>query len=258
MSFTSSHIGQRVRAFRELKGLTQQQLELELDASFGHISKIESGKVNPTKETLLNISRIMWLSQREEMLLLGINWLPVNSDEVQAAIELTSSYITACPNPIYLCDDLWFMWSANAKLLGLMGLPDNQLLHDRFIQQHRGTHMLEIFFNPQLGRQLISLKDWEYVTLKHCVSFIRQIVYDIRDGQEWLDTLLQRLREFAGFDRIWQLALTQSEEQEFDINDTIVPIEVNGKRLRILWRQSVVNTMPRFSLIEYHIQIDKL
>ncbi|MFS8130694.1 MAG: helix-turn-helix domain-containing protein [Candidatus Dojkabacteria bacterium] len=65
-------IGQKIRKFRFKAGLTQLDLELEIDASSGSISRIESGNVNPTKETLFSISKALKLNEIETAYLFGI------------------------------------------------------------------------------------------------------------------------------------------------------------------------------------------
>lgn len=50
-------LGQKIRNYREAAGMSQLELELEIGASPGSLSRIESGKVNPTKETIIMISQ---------------------------------------------------------------------------------------------------------------------------------------------------------------------------------------------------------
>jgi len=123
MSCTSAAIGERIRAFRKLKGLTQLALELELDASPGHISKIESNKVNPTKETVLKISQILELNLREQAILLGLSLDPLSPQAIQKAIAHTSDYLNQLDKPAYLSDDLWFVYAGNHHLLDMLGVP---------------------------------------------------------------------------------------------------------------------------------------
>jgi len=46
-------IGDKVKNFRKQAGMSQFNLELEIGASTGSISRIENNQINPTKETLL-------------------------------------------------------------------------------------------------------------------------------------------------------------------------------------------------------------
>ena len=62
---TALSLGEKLRKYRIRKGMTQLELELEIDASLGSISRIENGQVNPTKETLKKIEKVLKLSKRE-------------------------------------------------------------------------------------------------------------------------------------------------------------------------------------------------
>jgi transcriptional regulator with XRE-family HTH domain len=51
----SLNLGEKIKNFRKRAGLSQFELETRIDASPGSISRIESGQINPTKETLVKI-----------------------------------------------------------------------------------------------------------------------------------------------------------------------------------------------------------
>ncbi len=53
--------------------MSQEDLELNIGAAFGSISKIESGKTNPTKETLNKIVEVLKLNVQEAASLYDIN-----------------------------------------------------------------------------------------------------------------------------------------------------------------------------------------
>lgn len=52
----SAKIGTRIRILREAKNMTQQDLADQCNFDKADMSKIESGKANPTIKTLLRIS----------------------------------------------------------------------------------------------------------------------------------------------------------------------------------------------------------
>ncbi|MEO6728615.1 MAG: helix-turn-helix transcriptional regulator [Candidatus Dojkabacteria bacterium] len=65
-------IGQKVKIFRYRSGMSQFDLELEINASSGVICRLESDRVNPTKETLFAISKALKLTEVETAYLFGI------------------------------------------------------------------------------------------------------------------------------------------------------------------------------------------
>jgi len=67
-------IGDKVKNFRKQAGMSQFNLELEIGASTGSISRIENNQINPTKETLLKISEVLDLSFDERVELFGLDY----------------------------------------------------------------------------------------------------------------------------------------------------------------------------------------
>jgi len=65
-------VGQKIKNFRKRAGKSQFELELDIDASPGSISRIESGEVNPTKETLIKIIEALDIIGVEATSLFGV------------------------------------------------------------------------------------------------------------------------------------------------------------------------------------------
>lgn len=65
-------LGEKIKYFRKRAGLSQLDLEVAIDASAGSISRIENNVINPTKETILDISDALNLHPIETAYLFGI------------------------------------------------------------------------------------------------------------------------------------------------------------------------------------------
>ena len=61
-SMDQKAIGRRIKAARERKGLTQEELAEEVDLSPMHVSVIERGVKLPKLETLINIANALDVS----------------------------------------------------------------------------------------------------------------------------------------------------------------------------------------------------
>ena len=61
-SMDQKAIGRRIKAARERKGLTQEELAEEVDLSPMHVSVIERGVKLPKLETLINIANVLDVS----------------------------------------------------------------------------------------------------------------------------------------------------------------------------------------------------
>lgn len=66
-------LGQKIKKYRSQKGISQFDLELQIETSPGRISKIENGKINPDKETIIKISNALKLDTKEIASLFGLN-----------------------------------------------------------------------------------------------------------------------------------------------------------------------------------------
>lgn len=75
MKYNTHAVGQKIRYFRKRAGLSQLDLELEIEAAQGSLSRIENGEVNPTKETILKIIEKLNIKGVEAISLLGLKTL---------------------------------------------------------------------------------------------------------------------------------------------------------------------------------------
>lgn len=82
-------LGEKIRAYRKRANLSQFDLELEINAAQGMISRIENNSVRPTKETLSKISTVLKLKPSEVVDLLDLNIL--TTEELILAINSLSS-----------------------------------------------------------------------------------------------------------------------------------------------------------------------
>jgi len=67
-------LGGLIRRYRKRVGMSQFDLELEIETSPGCISRIENGLVNPTKESIKKIVRAFGLNALEEASLFDIEF----------------------------------------------------------------------------------------------------------------------------------------------------------------------------------------
>ncbi len=72
-------LGEKIREYREEKGMSQFDLELEIETSNGRISKIENGVINPDKETIVAIAKALELETPQIASLFGIEMPDLNT-----------------------------------------------------------------------------------------------------------------------------------------------------------------------------------
>lgn len=72
-------VGQKVKYYRERADMSQFDLETEIAAARGSLSRIEKGKVDPQKATLINIAFALNLRNHEVATLFGLETLSEDS-----------------------------------------------------------------------------------------------------------------------------------------------------------------------------------
>lgn len=65
MSQVNVLVGQNVRKYRKMKGLTQEQLASQAGITSEYVSRIENGKENPTVDVLFKISVVLGIEVRD-------------------------------------------------------------------------------------------------------------------------------------------------------------------------------------------------
>ena len=243
MNIAPQTIGQRIRNFRKAKGLSQQDLELEINASFGHISRIESGKINPSKELLLKIFETLRLSEEEIRSTLGIEFDQVNKEEIKTAVLSTKEYIDSSDYPSYLADDYFFVHHWNKKILRLLNVPP--LLAEPL----RGANVLEIMFHP-LFMKTMDANRWKCLVIEDLIFFMRMTNYFLVPQNKVVNELFYSLKKHPEFEKYWNQAKEKYTKE-------IIPgenlIYFRKGRKEECYYMSTINVLPspRFRIIEY-------
>ena len=237
------NFGQKIRKFRREKGLTQQELELAIDAAFGHVSRIESGKLNPTKETLLKIAEVLKLSEEEIKSLLGMVLKKVDKEEIEVAIKDTQDYLDTSEYPTYLADDYFYIHNWNDKILDLLKVtPD-------IAELFRGRNMFEIMLHEKF-RKLMDKRRWEQLIINDLVFLMRMTHYFVFPNNQVLRKLLNNLKKNPDFGKLWEKAQEKYPK-------AVIPgknlIYFKNKNIEKCYYMSVINVVkyPRFRIIEY-------
>ncbi|MCA9381043.1 helix-turn-helix transcriptional regulator [Candidatus Dojkabacteria bacterium] len=132
-------LGSKIRFFRNRYGISQFDLETEIDASAGTLSRIENNEVNPLKETILKISKILKLSNEEIDYLIGITAIPAAESEINAAIIEASDELNKENKLCYVLDDRWrlikfsdafvkFLYLSQDEVRNMIGKTTAQLI----------------------------------------------------------------------------------------------------------------------------------
>lgn len=70
MAGTTTSVGPQIRAWRQTRGLSQLELASRAGFSARHVSFIETGRANPSREAMLALGKVLDLPLREQNRLL--------------------------------------------------------------------------------------------------------------------------------------------------------------------------------------------
>ncbi|MGI4815613.1 MAG: helix-turn-helix domain-containing protein [Janthinobacterium lividum] len=187
-----SALGDLLRYWRDLRGVSQLDLSLEAGVSQRQISFIESGRSVPGRQTVLMLAQTLDVPLRERnALLLAAGYAPVYSEAPWNAQEMHS--ITRAvervvrqqePYPAIVMDRHWNVLMANDAALRFFN-------HFIDMAARKGPrNMLHLIFDPQGMRPFVA--DWDEVSRSLLQRVYRESVgHVIDDGtRRLLDELL--------------------------------------------------------------------
>lgn len=168
-------VGTLIRDWRQLRRFSQLDLALEAEISQKHLSFIESGRSQPSRDMVLLLAEHLGVPLRERnALLLAAGYAPVYLERAledpglqaaKAAIDLVLKGHE--PYPALAVDRHWTLLAANAAvapLLALVGDPD--LLRPP-------VNVLRLALHPGgLAPAIVNLEEWR----THIVARLRQQV----------------------------------------------------------------------------------
>lgn len=237
----SRTLGQKVKLFRNLKGISQFALELEIGLATGSLSRIENNAINPTKETLFKIASSLSLNPFEIMYLLDIHSKEPSMEEIKHILSLVKPSLDKTWIFAYLLDN-------DSRIIEFSnGFYYLSKLANLNITAWKGVHIVDLYFNPKYGLRGIINKDKFEITAKHVIAtLIYEKHYQV--DQDDLNTFME-LPDFRGFYR-------EVAENPLSLNDQanrVLSMRILNKNIELYYTRTYIHADPRFTLIDYKV-----
>jgi transcriptional regulator with XRE-family HTH domain len=195
-------LGDLLRYWRGVRGVSQLDLSLEAGVSQRQISFIESGRSVPGRETLLTLAQTLDVPLRERnALLLAAGYAPIyseapwNAQEMQGVIHALERVVRQHePFPALVMDRHWNVLMANEAA---------PRLFNHFIDMTARTgprNMLHLIFDPQGMRPFVA--DWDDVARSLLQRVYRESVGRVID--DGTRHLIDELLAYPGVPRDWK------------------------------------------------------
>jgi transcriptional regulator with XRE-family HTH domain len=189
-----SPVGELLRQWRERRRISQLDLSIEADISTRHLSFVETGRSQPSRDMVLRLADSLDVPLRERnRLLLAAGYAPVYGEAplsapqmaaVRQAIRLVLKAHE--PFPAVVVDRAWNLVDANATLELLTAGADRRLLEPP-------VNVLRVALHPDgVAPRIVNLGEWR----AHLLARLRREIAVSADQR--LIELLDELREYPG------------------------------------------------------------
>lgn len=155
-------VGELLRAWRERRRLSQLALSLDAGISTRHLSYVETGRAQPSRETLLLLAGQLEVPLRERnLLLLAAGYAPIFRETAMQAADfapiraaLERILAAHAPCPAVAIDRHWNLVAANAGVAPLLEGVSPALLSPP-------ANVLRLSLHPEgLAQRIVNLAEW--------------------------------------------------------------------------------------------------
>ena len=252
-----SGVGPLLRRWREARHLSQLDLALDAEVSARHISFLETGRAEPSREMLLTLSNVLDIPLRERnFLLLAAGYAPVYGEtslddprmiQVRAAVEVILK--SNEPRSALAHDRHWNVVMANAAFVRFVTAILGKLpagLSPLTVSSAPRLNVLRLIFDPNGARKIIV--NWEAIAKSLLNEAYRRLAW-ARD--DTLKNLITELLAYPGVPARWR-------EPDLEApHELILPMELNlgGKIARMFSTVTTVATPHDVTLQELHVEV---
>ncbi len=237
-------VGQLIREWRQRRRLSQLDFATEAEISAKHLSFIETGRAQPSRDMLLKLAELLDVPLRERnRLLVAAGFAPMFSERslddpalqaARAAVDLVLKGHE--PYPALAVDRHWTLIAANRAVpMFLSGLPESLLKPP--------VNVLRLSLHPDgLAPRIVNLPQWR----AHLLARLRRQI-DVS-----ADTTLAALYE----ELVQYPAPAANARESRSTNDVVVPFQVamNGVVLSFISTTTVFGTPIDITLSEIALE----
>jgi transcriptional regulator with XRE-family HTH domain len=212
------HVGDYLREWRQRRRLSQMDLALDAEISTRHLSFLETGRSQPSREMVLLLAEKLDMPLRERnIMLVAAGFAPVYSqrsldDPVLASMRQAVDLVLKGhdPYPALAVDRHWSLVSANEALVSLIGDVDPALMKPP-------VNVLRLSIHPAgLARRIVNFTEWR----NHLVHRLQRQVD--ATGDAVLAGLIEELRSYPTPD-----AAARAPRASHDYAGIIVPLQLS-------------------------------
>ncbi|HZO81695.1 MAG TPA: helix-turn-helix transcriptional regulator [Candidatus Binataceae bacterium] len=250
-------VGPLLRRWREARRMSQLELALEAEVSARHISFLETGRAQPSKEMVLTLSNVLDVPLRERnLLLLAAGYAPLYGEtnlddprmsQVRAAVEVILK--SNEPRSAIAHDRHWNIVMANEAFVRFLALTQGRTptgLAALQVTPQPRLNVMHLLFDPNGFRKIIV--NWEQIAKSLLNEAYRRLAWARDDA---LRKLIRDILSYPGIPARWR-------EPDLEApHDPILPMELNleGAIARMFSTVTTVATPHDVTLQELHVEV---
>jgi transcriptional regulator with XRE-family HTH domain len=214
MTATHKPVGDHLRAWRMRRRLSQLDLALDAEISTRHLSFLETGRAQPSREMVLHLSEQLEIPLRERnVILVAAGFAPVFPERdledpgLAAARRAVDVILKAHePYPALAVDLRWNLVAANAAVAPLLAGVDESLLQPPM-------NVMRVSLHPKgLAPRIANLGEWQ----AHALERLRRQVELTADPG-----LIALIEEIRGYPRP-----PAPDRRPEDYGDMVIPLQL--------------------------------
>ena len=236
-------LGEKIRMFRKRAGISQSNLELEIDASFGSLSRIENDQTNPTKETLMKIAKVLNLREDEISYLFQIRDPEISEEDIENIIKVSDKLFEEIKVPAYVCDYRQRIWNANQVIYSLLDLKSD------FINENRGVSIDSLLFDRTLPIYNMLTDSKREQLLKQQILKTKRML-SMYQSESWFREVEKNQNRFQKYKHLWE-SIDVNDDQDVVYGRGFIYFTVNNSDLEFAINQSILFLDRRFLIVEY-------
>jgi transcriptional regulator with XRE-family HTH domain len=197
MVSTNRPVGELLRGWRQTRHLSQLDLALDADVSARHVSFLETGRAQPSREMILRLAEQLEIPLRDRnALLVAGGFAPsfpersLDDPALRAAREAMDRLLSGHePYPALAVDRHWTLVTSNRAIASLLAGVDPELLQPP-------VNVLRLSLHPKgLAPRIANFAEWR----DHLLARLHQQVE--RTADPVLEALLEELRTYPAPER---------------------------------------------------------
>jgi transcriptional regulator with XRE-family HTH domain len=214
-------VGNLLREWRQRRRMSQLDLAMEADISTRHLSFVETGRAQPSREMLLHLAESLEIPLRERnVLLTSAGYAPVFAERSldDPALEAARQAIDLVlaghePYPALAIDRHWTLVTANKAVTRLMGGVDPALLQPPL-------NVLRLSLHPDgVAPRIVNLPEWR----NHLLARLRHQIDLSADP-----VLVELHRELSAYP-VSRAKSSTSKASRASYTDMVVPFQLDSE-----------------------------